>query len=484
MGKHSLRARFGFFWLFAVVICLSLAIVMFQMYEQGAGFQTKQAKTAAQTACASIAEEYARHRKEPSGKDDEAGFLNVILDLVLSDFDGVEGGIWSKENEFIAYAYPTYEGGKEKKDVPEAEKGNISKVAKISLTTNAPHTELEENKRHALVYSACPLQDPTRKLVVWSMTRAPADLGRVYDRLVIGLALLFVFVLVSGLWLGLFLYRWSKRLKALHRALSEKSVDTLPELPLTGESELDTIVTSINQFNARLRAARDESSQLGKELAKADRLAALGRMAAAIAHEIRNPIAAMRLKAENALAEPQKRGPGALEAILKQIERLDRILNSILLMTQSLEIRRQKVNISAWIEERILAIRDQADRKQVRITVQAEPGEAIFDPLHLGRALDNLLVNALYFSPQGGGVKIVVGQKQNCLRIRVEDNGPGIADEIREHLFEPFVSGRNDGTGLGLSLVREVVVAHGGKVTFSDEEQLTFFEMEIPWDAS
>ena len=113
-----------------------------------------------------------------------------------------------------------------------------------------------------------------------------------------------MFVLVSGVWLAWLLRRWYHHVNRLEGALARHSFDDLPRLQETGELELDRIVGALNQFSDRLRSSQQESQRLGRELAQAERLAALGRMAAGMAHEIRNPLGAMRLKAENALAAP------------------------------------------------------------------------------------------------------------------------------------------------------------------------------------
>jgi signal transduction histidine kinase len=109
-------------------------------------------------------------------------------------------------------------------------------------------------------------------------------------------------------------------------------------LPATGERELDRIVTALNEAGRRLSDARQQADQLARKIATGERLAAIGRVAAGVAHEIRDPIAAMRLKAENAMAGAAERKSEALSFILGQIERLDALL------------RRKRV--SRWISSR------------------------------------------------------------------------------------------------------------------------------------
>ena len=168
-------------------------------------------------------------------------------------------------------------------------------------------------------------------ITAWAMTRVFTGQGPAYNQLLVGLAILTLTVFGSAVWLGRILYGWSRRLVRLETALAvhdSQSAD-LPQLPLTGERELDRLVHALNSTGVRLADERRRASA-------AERLAAVGRLAAGLAHEIRNPIAAMRLKAENALAVDDKdRRVVALQSILQQIARLDGLLRDLLGMTQT-----------------------------------------------------------------------------------------------------------------------------------------------------
>jgi len=469
--------------MFIAVTGVSLAIIMLGMYRQGAGFQIEAGERSANDACAAIKSEYARNQSTPGSLQTPApDLLYVLVELALRDRAGVEGGIWDPSHGFVAYAFPTYEGGV-KRDVPEAERARISGLAAQSLAAAAPRLELQRGKREASIVAACPLTG-SAGLAAWTLKRVPAELAQVYDRFAIGLGVLLLFVLGSGIWLLVVLSRWSRKLTELEHALGQQSLDHLPQLPLTGEQELDRIVGALNGFSGRLRSALAQSKQLGHQLARADRLAALGRMTAGLAHEIRNPIAAMRLKAENAIAQPGPRQQIALETILGQVERLDKLLAAMLAMTQPLTLSPQRVNIAGWLEERVQVLHEAARKQGVKLVTHTSVTEWTFDPLHFARAVENLLWNSLQHSVEGGTIQIDVSATADTLSLRVSDNGSGVAPEMREHLFEPFASGRADGAGLGLALVREIAAAHGGDVLCLDIEHGACFELRLPWRAS
>jgi signal transduction histidine kinase len=133
----------------------------------------------------------------------------------------------------------------------------------------------------------------------------------------------------------------------------------------------------------------------------------------------------------------------------------------------------------------VAAVAWAAAAKEVRVTVDhALPPTARFDPGHLARAIDNLLDNAVRHVPRGGRVVLqALRGDAGALLIRVEDDGPGVPDALVAQLFEPFATGRADGTGLGLALAREVALAHGGDLRHVALRPGTRFEMELPWHA-
>ena len=124
--------------------------------------------------------------------------------------------------------------------------------------------------------------------------------GGSYQLLMAGLGVLFATVLAAAAFLTPLTMNWSRHVAQIETALQTHDIAELPTLPATGERELDRIVTALNEAGQRLADARQRADQLARQIATGERLAAIGRVAAGVAHEIRNPIAAMRLKAENA----------------------------------------------------------------------------------------------------------------------------------------------------------------------------------------
>jgi hypothetical protein len=277
---------------------------------------------------------------------------------------------------------------------------------------------------------------------------------------------------------------WSRHVASIETALQAHDIADLPILPATGERELDRIVTALNDAGGRLAEARRRAEQLARQIAAGERLAAIGRVAAGIAHEIRNPIAAMRLKAENAIADDmggdRERKNQALTMMLSQIERLDVLLRRLLNVTEHEKLNYASVVLKPFLQSCLATHGELARSKRIVLEYAADSEEASFDSEQMRSAVDNLILNAIQVAPAGTAVRVAARRDGDDLIIAVRDEGPGPPTEIRDHLFEPFVTGHADGTGLGLSIVREVAAAHGGTARLGSCEAGTVFEIVVP----
>jgi signal transduction histidine kinase len=222
-------------------------------------------------------------------------------------------------------------------------------------------------------------------------------------------------------------------------------------------------------------------------MAESRRLATLGRVVAGVAHEIRNPIAAMRLKAENAVAagDDIARKDRALRIIIEQIGRLEGLLRNLLSSVQRAKpILSPVADVTAFLSERIDLFREQAAAHGVALDAAGTTIDATFDSARIGQAIDNLVLNAIQNTPPGGRISVCAERSGEQLVLSVADTGHGVPEDVRAQLFEPFVTTRPDGTGLGLAVVREIAEAHGGTARAVHRSDGTTFIMELPWRPS
>jgi signal transduction histidine kinase len=493
----SLRSQLTLFWSLLFAMCAALAVVMFTMYRNSAGAHISTARAVTEQTCQAIASRYSRAvpagapgAGAPAGPDVE--LLRALLNLVLVSAPQVEGGVWQAGVGHLAYAYPTYEGSGVKRDVPAAEQPLIVDMASRAAQSHWLQTDVLRGSREALIVTACPMRAARPDLAAWTMTRAGSGMLDAQGNLRAGLAVLVALVLTSGLWFVFILQRGLRHVGALESQLAsaQSDADTMPELSRTGVRELDRIVDGFNRYRVRFEEAHARLRLAAQQRSRDQRLAALGRMSGGIAHEIRNPIATMRLKAENALAAAPERQAAALQSIVVQIDRLDGLVRSLLALVQPIELAPVSVALRPWLEERAVTVADRAVAAGVELAVcHAGPETATFDPMHLGRAIDNLLDNAVRHAPRGGHVLLaaqLVDARRNVrhLALSVDDDGPGVPPGLQAGLFEPFHTGRADGTGLGLALAREVALAHGGDLCYQALEPGARFTLELPWHIS
>ncbi|MGY3452211.1 sensor histidine kinase [Bradyrhizobium sp. USDA 4353] len=481
---RSLRSRLSALWLMLAVSGAATAYLLVESFQQSSQARVARAQDLVVRGCRDIADRYQFFVSGWSGAPIDDRIKQDLIPVVqsaLAGSPGVEGGIWQADHGSLAYAYPTYEGTGPKTDLPAAELSVIQQVNADAQRNGRPATTENAGRSQTLIVHACPLRGPLPNITAWTMTRAATTEGPAYAHLLTGLSVLALTLLGSAIWLAFILASWSRRIAIIETALGTSSTTAdLPQLPRTGARELDRLVDAVNDAGRRLAAERDRATA-------AERLAAVGRLSANLAHEIRNPIAAMRLKAENALASPDPaRKSRALEAILQQVARLDALLRDLLAMTQTSQPAKRSVDLAGFLQATIETHRELAARHglQLRVLAPSSTETACFDPTQMQRALDNLILNAIQNTPEGGEIVVASEIQNGRLLFRVTDSGAGVDAGIKDRLFEPFVSTRTDGTGLGLAIVREIARAHHGEARLAPISTGTSFEISLPWPPS
>jgi signal transduction histidine kinase len=487
MVFRSLRFRLLALWFVLLLSAAATAFLLVSFFQETASAQVDRAEERTAQSCRAIAERYAFFSSGWRGPGPE-GFtpeiraqLTQVVQAALSDATSIEGGVWQAAAGSLAYAYPTYEGTGPKTDLPAAEYKSIQQVNSTANADGRVTTTTRPGNSQVLVLQACPLQGPISGLTGWAMTRVYTGASEGYRRLVTGLSVLSVTVLGSAIWLGWVLVGWSRRIREIEVALGAATDGVLPALALTGEPEFDRLLEALNASGERLKEAQ-------RRITSAERLAAVGRLTAGIAHEIRNPIAAMRLKAENALASgDEDRRSSALHFMLAQVARLDQLLRDLLSMTQRRNPERESVDIATFLKEINEEYSELLNAKGLRLEtriaddIRLPAEQPSFDRSQVRRALSNLIANAIENGEPSGVITIEAGREPGSLILSVIDTGPGVPSEIADTLFEPFVTGRAEGTGLGLAIVREIARAHGGEARHVPTPTGAHFRIELPW---
>lgn len=229
--------------------------------------------------------------------------------------------------------------------------------------------------------------------------------------------------------------------------------------------------------------------QLEDRLHRSERLAALGRLAAGVAHEIRNPLSS--IKGFAAILAGKVRGDAQgrqiAQVMQQEVERLDRVISELIHFARPTELHRRSCSCLDLVQHTLKLVERDALQLGVSIDVHIQPEDlpAEVDPDRFAQVLLNLYLNALQAMETGGRLAIDVRRQGDQLLWMVSDTGKGISEQDLSHIFDPYFTTKPHGVGLGLAIVHKLVEAHGGDIeVVSAVFQGTTFTVRLPvdWD--
>jgi signal transduction histidine kinase len=268
----------------------------------------------------------------------------------------------------------------------------------------------------------------------------------------------------------------------LQGSLTALGDDLSAPVPRSKIGELDDIAVGVAHLARRLDESRRIQERMSRDLARQERLAALGRVVAGVAHEVRNPLASIKLRLDLA-AGPEVVMPAparsAVEHAKAEIARLDRLVADLLVVAGRTLGTRVPIDVGALVQARAEGLNPWANLSRVTIAASGSGG-AVCDADALARAVDNVLRNAVEASPPGETVQATVDVEAGSVRVRITDHGPGVPDGRAGEIFEPFFTTKPDGTGLGLAISQAIARAHGGDLTYARDPGVTRLELTLP----
>jgi signal transduction histidine kinase len=319
---------------------------------------------------------------------------------------------------------------------------------------------------------------PVQLCVLKSLDQATAFLGHL-NRLLVALGL--VALVVGGCMVFIFSHTLTRPLGTLVegvRALGKGDY----EYPLAARGSDE--VAEVTAAFVRMRAGLQETQ---RRLIDAERLATIGRMASSISHDLRHSLAAVMANAE--FLSDSNRSKAEREElyheVLLAVHQMTDLIDSLLEFSRTREsLRLTYGDIEEVVQRSIQNVRANPEFHSVNMTVHKDGStDGWFDSRKLERVFQNLLVNACEaVSPENGTIRVEIHANKSTIEVRVGDNGHGIPELVRERLFEPFVSqGKENGTGLGLTVVQKIVQDHGGDVKVeSSSSEGTVFLIVLP----
>ncbi|MBX5496824.1 MAG: HAMP domain-containing histidine kinase, partial [Bryobacteraceae bacterium] len=298
--------------------------------------------------------------------------------------------------------------------------------------------------------------------------RSYADALEHIYRLRRDLILVWLLAMSAGLAVSYWVVRWVIRpVQVLDLAVAEIARQNYSyRVRVDTGDELGRLARAFNTMCDSLQSARDE-------LIRQERLATIARLASSIVHDLRNPLAAIYGGAEmlldDRLADAQKRRLAT--NIHRASQRIQAMLQDLANVSRGKTQNTELCSLAEVVEAAVDSQRALAEAHSVRINVDIpESVELVIERARVERVFLNLIGNALEAMPDGGEVSITARVEETGVVVEVEDTGPGISEEIRGKLFQPFVTfGKRNGLGLGLALARQTILDHGGDMWVSSE---------------
>jgi signal transduction histidine kinase len=225
---------------------------------------------------------------------------------------------------------------------------------------------------------------------------------------------------------------------------------------------------------AELQALTEELEKSKNLLVEAERFSALGQMSAQLVHSIRNPITSIGgmariLTRKSATAEQKK----FLEVISKETSRLDKILEDLNNFTEQFkQIKREPINLCDMLRKTLILVQPDLTRQGIgwHVDCQGQERQIIGDRKHLRQMFLHLIKNSIEAMPSGGQLEVLVDRDDEWLRIAIRDTGVGMLEDSLDKVKDPFFTTKTYGTGMGLTMVENVLKTHGGYFEMNKRE--------------
>ncbi len=254
---------------------------------------------------------------------------------------------------------------------------------------------------------------------------------------------------------------------------------------VTEEGRFSGLKADVQQLTERIEAVLRDLRQKELEVLRAEQLAAVGRLAAGVAHEIRNPLTSIKMLVQAGLEDDSQGGilREDLVVIESEIRRMESSLKMFLDFARPPKPQRRPTDLRMVVQEAAGLIRGKASRQKIEIRAEMPEQPVILkiDGEQLRQVLVNILLNGVDAQPRGGVIEIRISQTQSEVVLTISDHGPGIAAEMLDRMFQPFATNKETGLGLGLVISQRIMQDHGGQITAENPEQGgARFELRLP----
>ncbi|MBL8814869.1 MAG: hypothetical protein JNL58_02475 [Planctomyces sp.] len=313
---------------------------------------------------------------------------------------------------------------------------------------------------------------------------------RILGELAWGMAGMGAMSAVAGIFVGYGLTRGLtqsiRRLQVQIRDVTGKLGGEDTSVIVTEEGQFSGLRADLHQLTERIEGVLKDLKQKELEVLRSEQLAAVGHLAAGVAHEIRNPLTSIKMLIQAGLEDEQAGGRIPREDLVvieSEIRRMESSLKMFLDFTRPPQLQRSSVDLRSLLQDATGLVRGKAARQHVTINIitSDDPLELTVDREQIRQVLVNLLLNGIDAQPHGGSIQLELRRTSPGAELIVTDRGPGIAPNMMPRMFQPFATNKETGLGLGLVISRRIMEDHGGSLTVENRpEGGAQFRLSIP----
>ena len=488
-------SRLSFRWqiilLGALVVVLSisvlLAIAVTLRYTKSAVLKDEKERLTA--TARNLAQEYedraeaARRNNQPplledAGSTSAQDVLGLLSRVVLQNGDASGGGFYSLSKDSLVPYFPPDSNGPRQDvgDQPGSLRDTILEVTRRAASSHQPAEQVIWNAPGVVLIEAVPVHDGYHIAgSAWSLKRLPELPGANRFRAYMIIAGLGATALASVLLTLLVIRNLQGGVHKIKGSLKSLEGNLTAETAGTDEPrEIQDILLAINRLGCTLKEKIKHEKEFENQLRHSERLASLGRLVAGVAHEVRNPLATIRLRVQMCGRESENpRVRESCTVALQEIERLNGMVNRLLNFARPVQLQLQPVDLRNFVEERMDSFKEIAARCRVALVTDfsGESSALAMDRSRMAQVFDNIIQNAIESMADTGGTLTVnmtshkkMPEQNHGVCVEFRDTGRGMPPTVLTHVFDPFFTTKASGTGLGLSICHELVRAHGGDI--------------------
>ncbi len=250
---------------------------------------------------------------------------------------------------------------------------------------------------------------------------------------------------------------------------------------VNSKDEVGALAVTFNQLSMELKTYKERMAESFKNMLRTEKLTALGRLSAGLAHELRNPLTSMKVLLQGFSSNPSELSYEDIKVILSEVNQMEEILSRFLKFARYDSFNLSELDINNVIKQVVYLTRYHLKNYKIKPILSLNDLPTIRgDKGMIEQALLNLVMNSIEAMPEGGKLIIKSMYEDRFVNVIVKDTGPGIPEGIRERIFDPFFTTKPDGTGLGLSIVYNIIKIHHGKIDFQSNSKGTNFIIQLP----